>query len=111
MSNLVHFSGSLDTLKTLVHKSASLVVVDFYANWCGPCRHLAPHFEQMSKEFPKIPFLKVNVDESPEISDHFGITSIPTVKGLKYAEEGIKEVGSVVGFNPSGIKSMIESNV
>ena len=56
------------------------VIVDFWAPWCGPCRMMAPNFEQASRNLaPKVQFVKINTEENPQISAQFGIRSIPTL--------------------------------
>ncbi len=68
---------ALSQFKFTGHKPA---VVDFYADWCGPCNMVAPFLEDLSKEFDeKVDFYKVNVDEENELSAYFGIRSIPTI--------------------------------
>ncbi|AEA46236.1 thioredoxin [Archaeoglobus veneficus] len=64
--------------KEIVNKD-TLVVVDFYADWCGPCRFLTPVLEKLEKEFDGVEFVKVNVDRHRELAFEFGISSIPTV--------------------------------
>lgn len=54
------------------------VVIDFYADWCGPCKRVAPVFIELSEKFPNILFLKVNVDESEDLAKGFEISSLPT---------------------------------
>ncbi|PVU93902.1 hypothetical protein BB561_002966 [Smittium simulii] len=81
----------------------SLVVVDFYAVWCGPCKMLAPKLEEYSSEFPEVKFLKVDVDNLSEVAAEHGITAMPTVKFFK----GGKQVDEVVGMNINAIHSKI----
>jgi thioredoxin 1 len=55
-----------------------IAVLDFYANWCGPCKRIAPAFETLAEEFKHVAFLKVNVDESPDLTELFGVNAMPT---------------------------------
>jgi thioredoxin 1 len=54
------------------------VIIDFFADWCGPCKKVAPVFSELSEKFKDIVFLKVNVDEAEEIAEGFEVTSLPT---------------------------------
>jgi len=74
--------------------AANVALVDFYADWCGPCRMMAPTIELLAKEYSgKALVAKVNVDENPALAQKFGITSIPTF-GIFKRE---KLVGTVIG--------------
>jgi thioredoxin 1 len=80
-----------------VIKSSQLSVVDFWAEWCGPCRAIGPVIDELSKEYAgKVKVGKVNVDENPQISMNFGITSIPAILFIK---DG-KVVDKLVGAQP-----------
>ena len=59
------------------------VVVDFFATWCGPCKKIAPAFEKLAEVYPTIVFLKVDVDESAELVDKYGIQAMPTFLFMK----------------------------
>lgn len=76
--------------------ASGTVLVDFYADWCGPCRMLGPVIEEVSKEFPEVKVLKVNVDEMGRLAGRFSIRSIPTIMLFK---NGIP-VATRVGFVP-----------
>ncbi|MEM0088934.1 MAG: thioredoxin [Archaeoglobaceae archaeon] len=84
-------------------------VVDFWAEWCMPCRYVSPIIDELSKEFAgKVAFGKVNVDENQGIAVKYGISAIPT---LIFFKKG-KPIDQIVGAMPKKeIKSWIESNV
>lgn len=78
----------------LVLKSDKPVLVDFWAEWCGPCRLIGPIIDELSTEYDgKVRIGKVNVDENPEISMKYGIRSIPTILIIKDGEVVDKQVG------------------
>eukprot|EP00051_Salpingoeca_urceolata_P006482 m.85577 g.85577 ORF g.85577 m.85577 type:complete len:109 (+) comp14849_c0_seq5:2074-2400(+) len=64
-----------------------LVIVDFYADWCGPCKQLAPKLEELSTKTPNAIFLKVNVDDSEEIAAQEKVSAMPTIKFFKGGKE------------------------
>lgn len=78
-----------------VVKAEQPVMVDFWAEWCGPCRMLSPVIEELENELPNVRIGKVNVDEEPELASRFGVMSIPTVIVFKNGEEERRSVGLV----------------
>lgn len=82
--------------KTFAQAIKGLCLVDFYADWCGPCKQLSPVIEELEKELPPVVFGKLNVDHHQELAALHGVMSIPCLILFK---EG-KEIDRIVGFYP-----------
>ena len=81
--------------KATVLDSDKLSVIDFWAEWCGPCRAIGPVIEELAKEYDgKVNVGKVNVDVNPQVSMNYGITSIPAILFVKNGEVVDKLVGA-----------------
>lgn len=79
-----------------VLKASTPVLVDFYAEWCGPCKMIAPIIDELAGEYEgKAKIVKVNVDESPSTAQGFGVMSIPTLIFLKGGEEVDRITGAL----------------
>ena len=72
-----------DNFKAEVEEHDGLVVIDLYADWCGPCKMLAPTIEALAEEMPDVKFAKVNVDNEPELAKTFRVSSIPMIALVK----------------------------
>ena len=92
-----------------VLKSAEPVVVDFWAEWCGPCRMIGPALEEISNEMTgKVKIAKVNIDENPQIAADYGIRSIPTLFMFKDGQK----IDQKIGAAPKGdLSRWIQKNV
>ena len=82
------------------------MVVDFHATWCGPCKQIAPVYERMASEFTQAKFLKVDVDECKDISQAYGVKSMPTFKLIK----GGKEVGTMAGADEGQLREKVAAH-
>ncbi len=92
-----------------VVKSDKPVLVDFWAEWCGPCRQLSPILEDLAAELgDKVTIAKVNIDDSPEAPGKYGVRGIPTMIMFKNGEAIATKVGAVP---KSQLKEWIESQV
>jgi thioredoxin 1 len=96
------------TFDSEVLKAAGPVLVDFWAEWCGPCRALAPKLEEIAKEMTGIAVVKVNVDENPDAPSKYGVRGIPTMILFK----GGKQVDQIVGNHPKeNIVTMLKKHI
>ena len=102
----LHFTD--DTFKVDELQSEVPVLVDFWAEWCGPCRAIAPMIDELANEFEgKVKVGKVNIDDNPEIAATFGIRSIPTLLVFKNG----KVVEQMVGARPKPqLASILEAH-
>jgi thioredoxin 1 len=88
------------TFDEIVIKSEKPVIVDFWAEWCGPCRMIAPIIEELSKEYSgKATVVKCDVDDSPLVAAKYSIRNIPTVLFFKDGKVADKQVGAVPKSN------------
>ena len=77
------------------------VIIDFFATWCGPCKRIAPTYEKLAEAFTNVTFLKVDVDEAPELTNEYNISAMPTFVFLKNG----KEVKRVEGADMAGLEA------
>lgn len=88
-------SVNSDNFNAEVLQSEKFVLVDFYAEWCGPCKMLAPAIDELSDEpiGKRADFAKLNIDESADIASFYGVMSVPTLILFKDGEEQVRMVG------------------
>ena len=87
---------------------SGVVVVDFFATWCGPCKMLSPVIDELSGELENVNFVKVDIDQSMDLAQKFKIVSVPTLKVFKNGEE----VDTSMGFMPKEVlKSKVEAHI
>ena len=104
---LLHLTDT--NFKKEVLESNLPVLVDFWAPWCGPCKIIAPHLEELAKEFEqKIKIAKLNVEDSPKTASHYGIMSVPT---LLFVKKGHVREQIVGVLSKADLKKKIEENL
>lgn len=92
-NTLIHLQGK-DFDKEILGSEVP-AVVDFYADWCPPCRIVSPIIEGLSQEYAgRVKFVKINTDENPELAERYGIMSIPTIIIFKKGEVASRTVGA-----------------
>jgi thioredoxin 1 len=108
MENMKHFDGP--TFEADVLQSSQPVVVDFYAEWCGPCRMMSPLVEQLAGEYAgQVVIGKLDIDVNQEIAIRYGVMGIPTLGLFRDGQLVDRLIGFPGGKNP--IKAWIDKNV
>ena len=96
-----------DSFELDVLQAAGPVLVDFWAEWCGPCKQIAPSLDEISEELEgKVSLAKVNIDENPETPSKYGVRGIPTLMLFKDGEVASTKVGALP---KSKLKEWVES--
>ena len=107
MSNIIHLSD--DTFQKEVIESSIPVLVDYWAEWCGPCKMIAPILDDLVFEYDgKLKIAKLNIDENPQTPTKFGIRGIPTLMIFK---DGNPEATKVGALSKSQLTAFIDSTI
>lgn len=110
MAPVHHFVGDKETLKELASKApGKLIVLDFFADWCGPCKALGAKIPELAEQYPDVMFVKVNTDENAELSKEYNVRSIPAIKFVKYEGGSVQLYSEVTGNNVPAIVEKIQA--
>jgi len=99
----VHNIANKDEFSAVL-KDNSIVVLDCFATWCGPCKVIAPQVVKFSEAYPNAKFIKIDVDEVPDVAQELGIRAMPTFIIFQNGEK----VSEIVGANPPALKAAID---
>lgn len=97
----VHDSASFES--KLAEAAGKLIIVDFFATWCGPCKTIAPQLEQLEQELSDVVFLKVDVDQCEDLAHKYNINAMPTFVFIK----GGKQIDCFTGANVPKLKEYL----
>lgn len=104
---VLHVSDS--EFNETVLKASGPVLVDYWAEWCGPCKMIAPVLDEIAKDYVgKLTVAKINIDENPETPQHYGVRGIPTLMLFKNGEVEATKVGALT---KSQLAAFIDSNL
>mmetsp|Transcript_19422 Transcript_19422/g.27453 ORF Transcript_19422/g.27453 Transcript_19422/m.27453 type:complete len:107 (-) Transcript_19422:269-589(-) len=98
-----YIKNSADFEGLMALSNEKLVVVDFTATWCPPCRMIGPKFEAMAEKYPNAEFVKVDVDEAQDVAEEVGISAMPTFQFYKDGER----VDELVGASESKLEALV----
>ncbi|CAI0400319.1 unnamed protein product [Linum tenue] len=102
----IHSTGELDTKLNAASRASRLAVLYFTATWCGPCRVISPLFTSLAEKYPKVAFLKADIDEARDVAGRWNISSVPT---FFFIRKG-KEIDQVVGADKNGLERKLQQH-
>ena len=103
----VHNLQSKADFDAALEAKDTLLVLDCFATWCGPCKVIAPQVVKFSSAYPSARFYKIDVDEVPDVAQELGIRAMPTFLLFKNGDK----VAEVVGANPKALETAIKANL
>lgn len=99
----IHSSNELETKLNAASRTSRLAILYFTATWCGPCRFISPLYLDLAGKYPKVVFLKVDIDDARDVAARWNISSVPTFHFIRNG----KEVDKVVGADKAALERKI----
>lgn len=104
---MVHAIADENDFNTQLEEAGEkLIVIDFHATWCGPCKMIAPFFQELSEEFQDVVFLKVDVDEVEDVAGQYNVSSIPKFVFIKNKNQ----VAEMLGADQEKLKNLVSEH-
>ena len=103
------FQGNYQEFKNLIKNARDLVVINFTADWSLPCQTLAHDLKEVSNSFPKMTFIKSDVEECEEIGNHFNIEVVPQVKVFRRTATELHEIKTYIGHDSIKVKELLQT--
>ncbi|EAX88861.1 Thioredoxin family protein [Trichomonas vaginalis G3] len=101
------FTGNYNDMLAAVPEN-KLIVIDFFATWCGPCRRLGQQLPKLVQDFPNVQFYKVDIDANAALTDYYSVRSVPHIKFFRKETDKLNELYSITGFDLNKLKSKLE---
>lgn len=102
----IHSAGELEKKLSAVSKTSRLAILYFTATWCGPCRFISPLYTSLAEKYPKVVFLKVDIDEATDVAACWKVSSVPMFFFIKNG----KEVDNLVGADNGALERKIKQH-
>lgn len=106
-SNIVLFRGSYQELVDLIKEQSGLVIIDFFATWCGACKRLKMQLPKLSTEFEKATIVRVDIDHNEQVAKNFKVINIPQLTIIRNEGNTLNELDTIIGFDLEKIRKGI----
>ena len=107
--NFRHFTGTLEKLKEATKDMKGLIVIDFSAKWCSPCKRVNQLLPNIAKDNEDVEFFVIDIDTNEEVAEFYQIRSVPFMKFMKIKDSKLTEVDNMITFDDAKFKSKLES--
>ena len=107
--NFRHFTGTLEQLKEATKDMKHLIVIDFSAKWCAPCKRVNQLLPNIAKDNEDVEFFVIDIDANEAVADFYQIRSVPFIKFLRMKDNKLTEIDNMITFDDAKFKSKLET--